>query len=112
MTSIMRSSKAPAVEAGMLALRRDATEVVSCTKPMLWRDHALDLLQQGYWSGPDADHCQGRCPRCGDKFCAGDSPGMQSERSFTLHAQVNHEDFNEGIIQVQAKKKANLSYYA
>ncbi len=26
--------------------------------------------------------------------------------------QVNHEDFNEGIIQVQAKKKANLSYYA
>ena len=27
-------------------------------------------------------------------------------------AQVNHEDFNEGIIQVQAKKKANLSYYA
>ena len=29
---------------------------------------------------------------------------------FTL--QVNHEDFNEGIIQVQAKKKANLSYYA
>ena len=29
-----------------------------------------------------------------------------------MHAQVNHEDFNEGIIQVQAKKKANLSYYA
>ena len=28
------------------------------------------------------------------------------------HVQVNHEDFNEGIIQVQAKKKANLSYYA
>ena len=27
-------------------------------------------------------------------------------------SQVNHEDFNEGIIQVQAKKKANLSYYA
>ena len=26
--------------------------------------------------------------------------------------QVNHEDFNEGIVQVQAKKKANLSYYA
>lgn len=26
--------------------------------------------------------------------------------------EVNHEDFNEGIIQVQAKKKANLSYYA
>jgi hypothetical protein len=26
--------------------------------------------------------------------------------------QVNHEDFNEGIIQVQAKKKASLNYYA
>ena len=25
--------------------------------------------------------------------------------------QVNHEDFNEGIIQVQAKKKTNLNYY-
>ncbi|KAK6121276.1 hypothetical protein DH2020_044979 [Rehmannia glutinosa] len=25
---------------------------------------------------------------------------------------VNHEDFNEGIIQVQAKKKASLNYYA
>ncbi|THG15239.1 hypothetical protein TEA_023244 [Camellia sinensis var. sinensis] len=27
-------------------------------------------------------------------------------------ALVNHEDFNEGIIQVQAKKKASLNYYA
>jgi 26S proteasome regulatory subunit T5 len=26
--------------------------------------------------------------------------------------EVIHEDFNEGIIQVQAKKKANLNYYA
>uniref|UniRef100_A0A061S4F1 26S proteasome regulatory subunit T5 n=1 Tax=Tetraselmis sp. GSL018 TaxID=582737 RepID=A0A061S4F1_9CHLO len=26
--------------------------------------------------------------------------------------EVNHEDFNEGIVQVQAKKKANLNYYA
>eukprot|EP00850_Spirogloea_muscicola_P010030 SM000058S18460 [mRNA] locus=s58:34423:37977:+ [translate_table: standard] len=26
--------------------------------------------------------------------------------------EVTHEDFNEGIIQVQAKKKANLNYYA
>lgn len=43
--------KAVCVEAGMLALRRDATEVI-------------------------------------------------------------HEDFNEGIIQVQAKKKASLNYYA
>lgn len=29
-----------------------------------------------------------------------------------LWRQVNHEDFNEGIIQVQSKKKANLNYYA
>jgi 26S proteasome regulatory subunit T5 len=26
--------------------------------------------------------------------------------------EVNHEDFVEGITQVQAKKKANLLYYA
>jgi len=26
--------------------------------------------------------------------------------------EVNHEDFNEGIVAVQAKKKAKLSYYA
>ncbi len=26
--------------------------------------------------------------------------------------EVNHEDFNEGVVQVQAKKKANLNYYA
>ena len=26
--------------------------------------------------------------------------------------EVNHEDFVEGIIVVQAKKKANLNYYA
>ncbi|KAK4432221.1 26S proteasome regulatory subunitA [Sesamum alatum] len=26
--------------------------------------------------------------------------------------EVNHEDFNEGIIQAQAKKKASLNYYA
>lgn len=29
-----------------------------------------------------------------------------------VQIQVNHEDFNEGIIQVQAKKKASLNYYA
>ena len=26
--------------------------------------------------------------------------------------QVNHEDFNEAITEVQAKKKASLQYYA
>ncbi len=26
--------------------------------------------------------------------------------------EVNHEDFVEGIVQVQAKKKATLQYYA
>ena len=54
----------------MLALRHGATEVVSCTEPMLWRDHALDLLQQGEWSGRDGERRQGRCPRCGHKLCA------------------------------------------
>ena len=59
---------------------REATEVVSGTEPMLWRDHALDLLQQGDWSGPDAERRPGRWPRCGHEFCTGDSPGMQAER--------------------------------
>lgn len=26
--------------------------------------------------------------------------------------EVSHEDFNEAITEVQAKKKANLNYYA
>jgi len=36
--------------------------------------------------------------------------GMLALRRDAL--EVVHEDFNEGIIQVQAKKKANLNYYA
>lgn len=36
--------------------------------------------------------------------------GMLALRRDAL--EVNHEDFNEGIVQVQAKKKANLGYYA
>ena len=36
--------------------------------------------------------------------------GMLALRRDAL--EVNHEDFNEGIIAVQAKKKANLNYYA
>lgn len=36
--------------------------------------------------------------------------GMLALRRDAL--EVNHEDFNEGIIQVQAKKKTNLKYYA
>ncbi|OAY67624.1 26S protease regulatory subunit 6A [Ananas comosus] len=30
----------------------------------------------------------------------------------TVSTIVTHEDFNEGIIQVQAKKKSSLNYYA
>ena len=36
--------------------------------------------------------------------------GMLALRRDAL--EVNHEDFNEGIVQAQAKKKANLNYYA
>ena len=36
--------------------------------------------------------------------------GMLALRRDAL--EVNHEDFNEGIVQVQAKKKASLNYYA
>ncbi|KAG8364023.1 hypothetical protein BUALT_Bualt19G0083100 [Buddleja alternifolia] len=64
--------KAVCVEAGMLALRRDATEVSLSLSLSL--SHIYIYI-----------YC----------FCG-----------------VNHEDFNEGIIQVQAKKKASLNYYA
>ena len=46
----------------------------------------------------------------------GGGGGSMREKStnwFLFHFfQVNHEDFNEGIIQVQAKKKSSLNYYA
>ncbi|KAG1326609.1 26S proteasome regulatory subunit 6A [Cocos nucifera] len=35
-----------------------------------------------------------------------------SEEARARILQVTHEDFNEGIIQVQAKKKSSLNYYA
>lgn len=68
--------KAVCVEAGMLALRRDATEVYiySLCLHILMSIFVLKFL-----------------------VCI---------------LQVNHEDFNEGIIQVQAKKKSSLNYYA
>lgn len=47
-------------------------------------------------------------------FCGGQAvcveAGMLALRRDAI--EVNHEDFNEGIVQVQAKKKANLNYYA
>ena len=39
-------------------------------------------------------------------------PGTHSLSCALCTLQVNHDDFYEGMIQVQAKKKANLSYYA
>lgn len=73
--------KAVCVEAGMLALRRDATEV-SCSRLYL---------------------------------CGILEPAVRRVLIISVVLvllQVNHEDFNEGIIQVQAKKKASLNYYA
>ena len=32
--------------------------------------------------------------------------------NLSLDVQVTHEDFNDAITEVQAKKKANLQYYA
>lgn len=77
--------KAVCVEAGMLALRRDATEVT------------LTAFAHQHLSG----------------FYSLQKPWLRfltncSDFSF----QVTHEDFNEGIIQVQAKKKSSLNYYA
>lgn len=46
-------------------------------------------------------------------WLGGFSPLMYcSWGSAPRNSQVNHEDFVEGIIQVQAKKKASLNYYA
>lgn len=80
--------KAVCVEAGMLALRRDATEVCILQDffnlSHIWQIFLIWALHGNkYWS------------QCW--FC---------------QFQVNHEDFNEGIIQVQAKKKSSLNYYA
>lgn len=71
--------KAVCVEAGMLALRRDATEVLTTFHLLLF-----------YYLVKIKIH----------------------SKLLDFMLQVNHEDFNEGIIQVQAKKKASLNYYA
>ena len=57
----------------------------------------------------DADiHVQPRvCHFCA-QVCV--EAGMLALRRDGL--EVNHEDFNEGIVAVQAKKKAKLIYYA
>jgi 26S proteasome regulatory subunit T5 len=39
-------------------------------------------------------------------------PGLRILILIASYMQVTHEDFNEGIIQVQAKKKSSLNYYA
>lgn len=78
--------KAVCVEAGMLALRRDATEVRR-------RYRFFDGFKLYDWSLVWFLRHRVLCCCCA---CC----------------QVNHEDFNEGIIQVQAKKKASLNYYA
>lgn len=70
--------KAVCVEAGMLALRRDATEVCIYVSRLSGCNFRMD----------------------------------NEEEMVNVCVQVNHEDFNEGIIQVQAKKKASLNYYA
>ncbi|KAG6516138.1 hypothetical protein ZIOFF_026587 [Zingiber officinale] len=82
--------KAVCVEAGMLALRRDATEVLFCAfliLPIIFT--SLSYLAQ-YMV---------------------DEQSYDSQLMLIL-VQVTHEDFNEGIIQVQAKKKSSLNYYA
>ena len=41
------------------------------------------------------------------------SPSLQGMIALRRGAtELNHEDYMEGILEVQAKKKANLQYYA
>uniref|UniRef100_A0A8C7H749 Proteasome 26S subunit, ATPase 3 n=1 Tax=Oncorhynchus kisutch TaxID=8019 RepID=A0A8C7H749_ONCKI len=48
--------------------------------------------------------------------CTDDFNGAQCKAAFTCvprgATELNHEDYMEGILEVQAKKKANLQYYA
>lgn len=92
----------------MLALRRDATQV---------------RRQKGVLNSPV--DCSGRrAPACFEAL-----PSAWHQPSGSMHErvcrgspvcrphppsppQVNHEDFNEAITEVQAKKKASLQYYA
>ena len=52
--------------------------------------------------------------RSTDDFNAAQLKAVSKSRLWMLRrdgTEVNHEDFNEGIIAVQAKKKADLFYY-
>ncbi|GFH25716.1 26S protease regulatory subunit 6A [Haematococcus lacustris] len=89
--------KAVCVEAGMLALRRDGTEV----------NHE-DFV------GGDINYEE--LARSTDDFNAAQLKAVCVEAGMLAlrrdGTEVNHEDFVEGITAVQAKKKANLNYYA
>ena len=69
--------KAVCVEAGMLALRREANEIGVRV-----------------------------CVLCASRL------GLPVLTACLSSACLQHEDFMEGVTQVQAKKKASLAYYA
>ncbi|URD91831.1 26S protease regulatory subunit 6A [Musa troglodytarum] len=95
--------KAVCVEAGMLVLRRDATEVMFATLPVFFPNlHSCQLAFNYLVHMPALSSCPPRAQIRRHQFV----------QKALLGLDVTHEDFNEGILQVQAKKKAGLNYYA
>ena len=58
----------------------------------------------------------GPCARCTDDFNGAQLKAVCVEAGMLAlrreGTEIGHEDFMEGITQVQAKKKASLAYYA
>ena len=82
--------------------------------------HGLDSSKQTWHAVLPKLHEAGLPALALDQRGHGESPLGDPETFSTealardvIHAvEVQHEDFNEGIVQVQAKKKADLFYYA
>jgi SpoVK/Ycf46/Vps4 family AAA+-type ATPase len=111
--------KAVCVEAGMLALRREASELchegtklatlsVSCTLPCaLYTPFTFSPLDPSLI--PLSLSCTSIALL---SLTSALLPSLHSLHLHSLHSLRRIPDFMEGIAEVQAKKKATLQYYA
>ena len=105
----------------MLALRRDATQV--CCVLFAWRCSRCSPLGARRHARVHTSRAPAAAAAAATVHlhlrqgpCSCTVPPVTPLPLFPLPCcaspQVNHEDFNEAITEVQAKKKASLQYYA
>ena len=72
----------------------------------------LSVLGAGAWGGTQEPVCPSWGLGCGE---GPESLSVWAQGMIALRrgaTELTHEDYMEGILEVQAKKKANLQYYA